>query len=103
MENSIDGKNTLRIVAGSFRRVFAQTGSPKPCIPCRDRDPRIMCRSYALGYMRPYSRKKPLGVHAFFYLMMALVLVLYCHSQQRHPFLERMGAHDSFYIFSDHL
>jgi len=31
---------------------------------------------YGLGYMRPYQGKKPLGVHAFFYLILVLVLVL---------------------------
>ena len=31
---------------------------------------------YSLGYMRPYKGKKPLGMHAFFYLVLALDLVL---------------------------
>lgn len=37
----------------------------------------VLCAGvYGLGYMRPYRGKKPLGMHAFFYLVLALVLVL---------------------------
>ena len=37
----------------------------------------VLCAGvYGLGYMRPYLGKKPLAVHAFFYLILALVLVL---------------------------
>jgi len=37
----------------------------------------ILCAGvYGFGYMRPYRGKKPLGMHAFFYLILALALVL---------------------------
>jgi hydrogenase-4 component B len=37
----------------------------------------VLCAGvYGVGYLRPYQGKKPLGVHAFFYLILALVLVL---------------------------
>ena len=37
----------------------------------------VLCAGvYGLGYMRPYQGKKPLGSHAFFYLILALALVL---------------------------
>jgi len=37
----------------------------------------VLCAGvYGFGYMRPYRGKKPLGVHVFFYLILALVLVL---------------------------
>ncbi|HRZ40878.1 MAG TPA: proton-conducting transporter membrane subunit, partial [Candidatus Omnitrophota bacterium] len=36
----------------------------------------VCAGAYGFGYMRPYQGKKPLGVHAFFYLLLALVLVL---------------------------
>jgi len=31
--------------------------------------------AYGIGYMRPYQGKKPLGIHAFFYLLLTLDLV----------------------------
>lgn len=37
----------------------------------------VLCTGvYGFGYMRPYQGKKSLGMHAFFYLMLGLVLVL---------------------------
>ncbi len=37
----------------------------------------VLCAgAYGIGYMRPYRGKKPLGIHAFFYGVLALDLVL---------------------------